>query len=452
MAEHNTSVIEYKIANFFGRAVPRVVPRDLDIGRLPLPNYNNRVNIISGMRRSGKTFFLYQTIETLLREGVDERRILYFNFDDDRLVDYGPSLLDDVLETFYRMSPSARTEGAYLFFDEIQEIENWGAFLRRVVDSEKATIMVTGSSSKLLSADIATEFRGRSITFELLPLSFSERLRFVEQENFEADALTSAQASSLAFSFDQYLERGGFPDVQFDDDQVAVSVLQGYARDTVLRDIIERYGMSNVTGSLWFATRALACSGRTLSVTKLAQTAKSLQVPLSRPTMYDLLARFEEAHMLYRVRDFTRAFSSTTSQWKVYAVDPGLFRAMSPAPTRDVGQALETAVYLDLRRRLKAMRNGTISYYKTTEGLEVDFIVGDAAGLVPYELVQASVSLADERTRNREIRALVQACQKCRLPGGTIVTLHEEEHITEEGIAIEVVPAWKWTLRATPGL
>lgn len=447
MAERNTLVIEYKIANFFDRAVPRVVPRDLDIGELLLPDYNNRVTIISGMRRSGKTFFLYQSIEKLLREGVDTRRILYFNFDDDRLADYGSSLLDDVLETFYRMSPSARAEGAYLFFDEIQEIENWGAFLRRVVDSEKVTIMVTGSSSKLLSADIATEFRRRSLTFELLPLSFSERLRFVEQESYEVGSVTSAQASSLAFTFTQYLERGGFPDVQFDDDQEAVSVLQGYARDTVLRDIIERYGMSNVTGSLWFATRAIASSGRTLSVTKLAQTAKSLQIPLSRPTMYDLLARFEDAHMLYRVRDFTRAFSTTTSQWKMYAVDPGLFRAMSPAPTRDVGQALETAVYLDLRRRLRAMRNGTISCYKTSDGSEVDFVVGDAAGLVPYELFQASVSLADERTRKREVRALVQACQELGLDSGTIVTLHEEERFVEERVSVDVVPAWKWTLR-----
>lgn len=447
MAERNTLVIEYKIANFFDRAVPRVVPRDLDIGKLLLPDYNNRVTIISGMRRSGKTFFLYQSIEKLLREGVDARRILYFNFDDDRLADYGPSLLDDVLETFYRMSPPARSEGAYLFFDEIQEIENWGAFLRRVVDSEKVTIMVTGSSSKLLSADIATEFRGRSLTFELLPLSFSERLRFVEQETYEAGSATSAQASSLAFTFAQYLERGGFPNVQFDDDQVAVSVLQGYARDAVLRDIIERYGMNNVKGSLWFATRAIASSGRTLSVTKLAQTAKSLQIPLSRPTMYDLLARFEDAHMLYRVRDFTRAFSATTSQWKMYAVDPGLFRAMSPAPTQDVGQALETAVYLDLRRRLRAMRNGTISCYKTSDGLEVDFVVGDAAGLMPYELVQASVSLADERTRKREVRALVQACRELGLDSGTIVTLYEEEQFVEEGVGVDVVPAWKWILR-----
>lgn len=446
MVRPDTTVIEYKIANFLDGALPQAIPRDLAIGDMPLPNYNNRVSIISGMRRSGKTFFMYQKIEELVERGVDRQCVLYFNFDDDRLIDYGPTLLDDVLETFYRMSPEARVKGTYFFFDEIQEVEHWGMFLRRVVDTEKATIMVTGSSSKLLSADIASEFRGRSLTFELLPLSFSEYVRFVGQER-SADKPTSAQASFFASSFDRYLERGGFPDVQQDDPQIAVSVLQGYARDTVLRDVIERYGMNNVTGSLWFSTRALACSGRTLSVTKLAQTAKSMQVTLSRPTMYDLLARFEEAHLLYRVRDFTRALSSTTSQWKIYAVDPGLFRAMSPAPTNDEGQALETAVYLELRRRLRSMRNGTISCYRTKDDREVDFIIGDAIGLVPYELVQVSVSLSDARTRKREVRALVQACRECGLNNGTIVTLRQEELIQEEGVSIRVIPAWRWFLR-----
>lgn len=447
MAQSAQTVIEYKIANFFDGAAPRVVPRDLDIGKLPAPDYNNRVVIVSGMRRSGKTFYLYQKIEELQRRGVDRRRMLYFNFDDDRLIDCGDSLLDDVLETFYHLSPEARAEGAYFFFDEIQEVENWGMFLRRVVDTEKATIVVTGSSSKLLSADIATEFRGRSITYELLPLSFAETLRFAGEEVASDSPSTSVEASARSSAFDRYLERGGFPDVQDDDEQVAVSVLQGYARDTVVRDVIERYGMNNVTGSLWFATRAIASSGRTLSVTKLAQTAKSMHVTLSRPTMYDLLARFEEAHLLFRVRDFTRALSTSTSQWKVYAVDPGLFRAMSPAPSQDVGQALETAVYLDLRRRLRSFRNGTISCYRTEDGREVDFIVGDAAGLVPYELVQASVSLDDARTREREVQALARACDECGLDRGTVVTLREEDQLQVNGIAIGVVPAWKWALR-----
>lgn len=447
MALSAQTVIEYKIVNFFDGAVPRVVPRDLDIGKLPTPGYNNRVVIVSGMRRSGKTFYLYQKIEELQRQGVDRRCMLYFNFDDDRLIDCGDSLLDDVLETFYRLSSEARAKGAYFFFDEIQEVKNWGMFLRRVVDTEKATIVVTGSSSKLLSADIATEFRGRSITYELLPLSFAEHLRFAGEEAVGDSPSTSVEASARSSAFDNYLERGGFPDVQDDDDQVAVSVLQGYARDTVVRDVIERYGMNNVTGSLWFATRAIASSGRTLSVTKLAQTAKSMHVTLSRPTMYDLLARFEEAHLLFRVRDFTRALSTSTSQWKVYAVDPGLFRAMSPAPSQDVGQALETAVYLDLRRRLRSFRNGTISCYRTADGREVDFIVGDAAGLAPYELVQVSVSLDDARTREREVQALARACDECGLGKGTIVTLREEDQLQVDGVAIDVVPAWKWTLR-----
>lgn len=151
-----------------------IVARDLDLGEPIAPRRGNLVKVVMGMRRSGKSYRLLQEMDALLASGVSPERICYFNFEDDRLAPVTPSAGDEVLEAFYARNPSALDEGAYLFFDELQEMGGWGPWLRRVVDTTKATVYVSGSSSKMLSSEISTEFRGRALGFELLPFSFSE--------------------------------------------------------------------------------------------------------------------------------------------------------------------------------------------------------------------------------------------------------------------------------------
>jgi predicted AAA+ superfamily ATPase len=165
--------IEQLIADFRERPLPAVSPR-LTV----LPDASNMARVIVGMRRSGKTYLLYQEMQRLIAAGVDRGRILYVNFEDDRLQPLGPDVLDRTLETFYRLSPSARSEGAHLFLDEIQSVDGWSRFARRVLDTESARLYLSGSSAKMLSTEVATEFRGRGFAVELLPLSFAEALLF----------------------------------------------------------------------------------------------------------------------------------------------------------------------------------------------------------------------------------------------------------------------------------
>ena len=227
-------LIAQKIKDFEQQGVPQVFERDLDLGNPQEPKRDNIVNVIVGARRCGKTYRLYQEMRRLQSRGVELDRMLYFNFEDERLRPYEPSLLADVLDTFYALYPVARTEGAYIFFDEIQEIPEWGAFLRRVVDTEKATVYVTGSSSKMLSSELKSEFRGRSLVRELFPLSFSEYVRYKTGSVPEPDATFSpSDAALLRHHLIGYLEQGGFIATLEQTPADAIQLLQEYASRTV---------------------------------------------------------------------------------------------------------------------------------------------------------------------------------------------------------------------------
>lgn len=167
-------IIAATLRDFSLDAYRPIIPRELDLGEPLAPRAGNMVKVVIGMRRSGKSYRLFQEMDRLLSSGVPSARICYFDFDDDRLKPITPATGDAVLEAFYAINPSALSEGAYLFFDELQEMSDWGAWLRRIVATRRATIYVSGSSSKMLSTEIATEFRGRALDFELLPFSFRE--------------------------------------------------------------------------------------------------------------------------------------------------------------------------------------------------------------------------------------------------------------------------------------
>ena len=151
---------------------PSTVRRADIIESLPEPAPFNLVHIITGMRRTGKTFYLFQLVEQLMRMGIPRDRIFYFNFADDRLNPAPPTLLNDVVEEFWRQVPGAREGGTYLFLDEVQETEDWQGFCQRIAEHERVTLVITGSSSKLSADEIASTFRGRSLSYRMFPLSF----------------------------------------------------------------------------------------------------------------------------------------------------------------------------------------------------------------------------------------------------------------------------------------
>lgn len=449
-------IIAQKIKDFLQEDIPPVFERNLSLGEIQEPAKGNLVTVVVGVRRCGKTYRLYQEMHHILDAGHPKSSILYFNFEDERLKPYRKELLSEVVETFYALNPSAQEKGAYFFFDEIQEIPEWGTFLRRMVDTQKATIYVSGSSSKMLSAELASEFRGRALTRELFPLSFSEYVAYthaIEKPPSRQEAsngISSQEENRLRNALSSYLVRGGFIPVQQLSDSEAVQLLQEYALRTVNLDVIERYKLKNPTVATQFLSRCLASSARELSISKIHSAFKGAGVPVARESLSRLLEYYEEAYLVFTLKEFSRAIADNPRQTsKVYAVDPGMFVAFSPASAKEEGQRLETAVFDKLRRELRPQRTGSIARAIVEEEgrrHEINFVTGDALFQDAYQLVQVSVSLADAQTKRRETAALQAAMRRYGLARATIVTLDEKDRIESEEGTIEVVPAWQWLL------
>lgn len=445
------ALIEEKLKDFEQQGIPEVFKRDLSLGLVQAPARGNLVNVVVGMRRCGKTYRLYQEMHSLLDNGVSSDQILYFNFEDERLKPYSSSLFGDLLDTFFALHPHAQKSGVYLFLDEVQEVPDWGVALRRMVDSLTATIYVTGSSSKMLSAELSSEFRGRSLLRELFPMGFSEFVRFRNGTVPDiGKGLSSADMAMLRHCLDEYLVRGGFIAPLRQTPSDAMMLLQEYASRTVAMDVVERYSLRNPRVASLFLSRCLASSARELSVNKVYGELRSRHVSVSRETLGNLLAYYEDAYLLFSVPEFSRSLSDNSrSSSKVYAVDPGLFTAFAPASTIDLGQRLETAVFDALRRTVCSVRNGSVSRLLVSEGSrshEVDFVVGDALLLEPAYLVQVSVGLENAKTRKREIEALEIAMKRFGLEESFIVTMDEEDEFRSSAGVVHIIPAWKYLL------
>ena len=446
-------VIQEKIAWFWDLELPKATVRDLSLGSVLPPALGNRVKVVVGVRRCGKTWRLYQEIASLEAAGVDRRSILYFNFDDERLRPYDTLLPSQVMERFYSMSPSAR-EGAYVFFDEIQDVPDWGIFMRRMVDTERLTCYVTGSSSKMLSTEVATEFRGRATSYELAPFSFREYARHhgMREEALEPNSVdrTEQERLNLVTLADSFLVEGGYPEAQSLGRVEAVDMLQDIAANVVAADVVDRHDFGSARTARIVASQCLAHSARKLSLTKLSNKLKSAGMGLAWQRLEALVGYLEEAGLLYRVPDYTTALAENSRRAsKVYANDQSLMLAVSPATSVDAGLSLETAVYLELRRRQSSARKNWVMSYAVEKGsamLEVDFVTGDPLLGDPTDLVQACANLGEGATRRRELRALQCAMARSGERTGTIVTRGKRELIEcAEGL-IHVTPAWQWLL------
>ena len=437
--------VDFVIAEFQETELPSLTPRDA-----VLPEIARKPTVIIGMRRTGKTFVLYQEIGRLLAEGVDKRDILYVNFEDDRLHPLSPTVLDDVLEAFFRYNPEGRERKTYLFFDEVQVVPGFARFVRRVVDTLPARVYLTGSSARMLHTDVATEFRGRGFAVEVFPMSFAETARHrgvVAPENSPGPRARSHLRAHL----DWYLEVGGFPEVLDVAQQLRVQTLQDYVELVLLRDVIERHGVENAVAARAFSRLLLQSTARRFSVNKVHGDLRSRGMSVSKDTLHALLAHFEDAYLVHTVPVFSPSERVVASNpRKVYALDPGLAWATSHVTATDLGARLETAVFVELRRRAGRMLAGQLSYYQTGSGYEIDFVEGDPFERTVRGLLQVSATLGDPETREREVRALAEGMQELGVAESTIVTMNDSETIDVDGGVIEVVPAWQWLLSGTP--
>jgi len=426
-------VLSRIIDDFHERSLPDLIPRERSITKVP-----GKAGVIVGMRRSGKTWFCYQRMQEVLSQGIEKERLLYLNFEDERLLPFTASDFQLILDTYYRKFPASKDRECFLFLDELQRIEGWDKFLRRVLDTEQLSVFVTGSSSKLLSAEIATALRGRSLTTEIFPFSFREFLRFHGVEAGAIKTFGSRRQATLQNMMDRYLRIGGFPEVQALDDDLRRQTLRNYVDVVILRDVIERHSITNVQAVRSLIRHCLSAPATRFSINKFYNTLRSQGIACTKNNLYGYLDHLSDAFFIYQARLCSRSESKRRANpRKVYAADHGLLSAMSLQTAEGRGALLENLVYMHLRRQ-----GHHPEYYLTESGAEVDFAVrpSDVSRL---ELLQVCWDIRNEETWERERRALTEAMEELRVERGTVVTWLDEDTSDER---IVVQPAWKWLL------
>lgn len=377
------------------------------------PEAKNIIKVAVGMRRSGKTYFLFQTIRKLLSEGVDLSRVLYINFEDHRILPMDHKAMGQMIDAWYTLYPNHHDHCCYLFLDEVQNVEGWPVVLRRLLDTKNIQIYVTGSSAKLLSKEIASSLRGRSLPIEILPYSYREFLTSHHRELPKVPLGKKTLDHQRSYLLD-YFQKGGFPGVQFMPPNEHLETLQNYVETVIFRDVVERHQIGNIALMKYFIGFLLKSVASPFSVSKFYNDIKSQGYKVGKDTLYSYLSYLEDAFLVFAVPIFTESLRHIqTTPKKIYAIDNGLVQANTFNLSENFGKLLENQVYLDLRRQGKK-----IFYYRTSDGYEVDFVTQDLHG--NYELLQIVWEHEDQKTMDREIRALQQAEQEVGFKGRLI--------------------------------
>ena len=417
-------------------------PPALTRREVPLPSIRGKALAVIGMRRSGKTTFLYQCRADLLSAGRTPGHLLYFNFEDERLGEMEARQLSLIPEIQARLFPDPADEALTLFLDEIQRVPGWEAFVRRLLDTPGNEIMISGSSAKLLSREIATSMRGRAWEIAVHPFSFSEFLRHHHEEPpADPDRLSSRQASRLDHHFARYLAMGGFPEAQNLQAMERRQLLQGYVDVLLLRDVIERHSMVNVTALRWMVRRLLGSPAGLFSIAGFAADLKSQGIAVGRDSLHEMLGHLQDAFLLHAIP--VAGDSEKRRQVnprKVYPADPGLIPVFDRSGRSNIGHAMETAVFVELQRR-----QAEIAYVKSPGGYEVDFLARYPNG--GEELIQVSASLEESETLSREIRALQDASSEYPRARQLLLTLEFRLPFPSVPRPIRIQPAWQWMLR-----
>ncbi len=410
--------------------LPEIIEREIF-----LPLNTGKIISIVGVRRSGKTFLLFQTIKHLT-EKIPKQKTVYINFEDERL-DIKAEDLNLLIEAYKELYPENPLKEIYFFFDEIQNVEGWEKFIRRIYDRYTKNIFITGSNSKLLSREIATALRGRTITYEVFPLSFREFLKFKKLDFEEKDLYNIESRAKWKGLFTEYLKFGGFPEIiLFEDKNLKIKILQEYFEVMLYRDLVERFQIKNPLILKYFIKRIVENVSKPISVNNIYNELKSQGYKVGKDTLYEFLDMVEAVYLAFVVRKYsTSVLKSELSQKKVYIVDNGLLNALSFSFKENLGALLENTIAKEFRAK-----GYEIFYYR--EKKECDFIVLKDEKFLP---VQVSYSLHSENTLKREVDGLLEAIKFLRVKTGIIITFDKKDELIINDIKIDIVPAYYYT-------
>ena len=373
---------------------------------------------------------LYHHIQQLLASGHKWDEMLYLNFEDERLENFDTEDFNKLLECHQEMYGKR----PMLFLDEVQNIDSWHKFARRMADA-KYTIFITGSNAKMLSGEINTTLGGRFLIAEIYPYSFKEFLAVHQVSFSEIDMLATEGRARVIRIFDEYLRYGGLPAAALL--PAKRDYLSSIYQKIYMGDIIARNKITNVAGIRVLVRKMAESVCRPISYNRINNLLSSVGGKLSLVTTIKYVEYCEEAWLLLRLRNYASALADKESNCKYYFIDTGILGLF--LIDKDA-MLLENLVAIQLFRIYgHDMDNGRIFFYN--DGYEVDFYVPDE------ELaIQVIYSLYDEEIRKRETEALQKLPNRLTCKRRLILTYDEEEAINDKHGTIEVVPVWKWLL------
>lgn len=416
------------IVDFSERNITGILPREYAI-----PLKSEKIISLIGVRRSGKSSILFGLINQL-REQIDNNKIVYINFEDDRLYPLTLKDLDMLLEAYFELYPANRDQEIYLFLDEVQVVDNWELYVRRIYDTLNIHIYITGSSAKLLSTEISTSLRGRAITYEIFPFSFKEYLQY---KDIEFNQHSSKSISFVENALESYLIDGGFAETINQDSEISRKILSDYLELIVYKDIVERYNIKN-RGLLKILNKYCFTNIATLlNVTKLFNELKGQGYKLGKDTLFEYLSHLEDAYTVFTVPIYRNSIKEEQrNPKKIYAIDNGFKKIYDYAISDDASKLYENIVFLHLRRQTKQ-----VYYFKQKQ--EVDFYVKLTSGI---KIINVSYQIDNKDTRDREINGLIEAMEYFNIDHSYLVTKDEDQELAIGEKIIYIMPLYKFLL------
>ena len=386
----------------------------------PTANY-----VFVGLRRAGKSYLMYQQIQDLIDSGqISIKEVLYINFEDERISNIKAEELGLLLDAYKEMFDFK----PLIFLDEIQIIDGWEKFARRLADS-KYRVFVTGSNAKMLSKDIHTTLGGRFIAKEVFPFSFQEYLTYhhlVLEKNWEYTDLRM----QVTKQFHNYFYYGGFAESFTMNDKR--SWLNSLYQKILLGDIISRNEIRNENAIRVLVKKLAESVMQPSSLARLKNIVDSTGTTIARNTLTDYLQFLTDAYLLFGISNFSDKLSDKETFKKRYFFDNGLLNNFLFDPETKL---LENLVAIELKKKY----GDDLFFYN--KNVEVDFFIPKE-----HRAVQASYSITNDLTRQREITALVKLAAVYPLNKLEIITFNEESTWQENNTTIHIIPIWKWLL------
>jgi len=421
--------------NFWKKELDTGKERELYLEKcLRFLNVNVVVSII-GIRRSGKSYIMRQTIKKLIKKGTESKNILMVNFEDRRFAEFYPKFLDEIYETYIEFLKPDKEQ--FIFLDEIHNVPKWEKWVRTMHELGKGKIIISGSSSSLLTGELASILTGRHLDVFIFPLSFREFLHF-KSIKIEDKLDLIAKKIEIKRALSQYIEYGGFPEVVLSNEKK--QLLLTYFDDILTKDIEKRYKLKETEKLRALARFYLTNISNTITFNSIKQFLDTTTNTIQKFSSY-----LEEVNMLFFVKRFSfKVKEQEKSARKLYAADVGLANAVGFRFSSNLGRIAENLVAIELRRE-ERLGNMEIYYWQDIQKREVDFIVKKEQKI--RQLIQVCWNINEYKTKEREIKALLKASKELKCANLLVIT---ENYETEEKIdskKVKYIPLWKWLLQ-----